>query len=93
MLENIPFPTDPIDITQAAQMLDIHVATLHRWRLKGKINAWKVGARWKVSKAEILNYPKLFAPPAKIDLPRSSTERQRKAYEDWAKRVLERARI
>lgn len=56
-----PIPTDLIDMRQAARLAKTHISTCHRWRLTGRLRAWRRVGRWLVSRAELLD---LFRPVA-----------------------------
>jgi excisionase family DNA binding protein len=40
---------ESVDLSTAAEMLDLHLSTLHRWRLNGALECWRLGGRWRVS--------------------------------------------
>lgn len=59
--EDRPLPDDPITLAAAAALLPsrksggrIHPSTVLRWVASGKVDGWKVGGVWFVSRAEVL---------------------------------------
>jgi excisionase family DNA binding protein len=47
-------PEDLIDAGAAARLLRVHISTIYRWALTGRLRAWRVGSRYRVSQAEVL---------------------------------------
>jgi excisionase family DNA binding protein len=84
-MENRPLPDDLISTPKAARLLDVHISTIRQWFFKGRIRGWRVGGRWKVSRAEVLNVPKIV--PAPVDTPASKAEID--ADYQWARSVLD----
>lgn len=62
---SMPLPADLISTRAAAAALGlVQTGTIIRWILKGRVRGWRIGGRWKVSRAEVLAVPKLApAPP------------------------------
>lgn len=65
-------PPDLMDATKAARLLKVHMTTLHRWRLRGHVRAWRRFGRWVFSRAELLRVYQ--ESPAARPLPRSRAE-------------------
>jgi len=49
-------PPDPIDGTDAAELLGVRPNVIHRLAAKGAFPAWRVGGRWKYSRAHIIEH-------------------------------------
>jgi hypothetical protein len=45
-------PNDLLDARHACRLLRCHVSAVHRWRLAGRLRAWKRCGRWFFSEAE-----------------------------------------
>jgi excisionase family DNA binding protein len=73
-------PNDLIKIAAAAKMLAINPATLREWIRRGKLAAWRVGARWRVSRADVEAMVSRFN-PADSPAPESLTERRNRDAE------------
>jgi excisionase family DNA binding protein len=67
-----------------ARQLQVHLTTLHRWRIAGRLPAVKIGGRWYAKQACVEDW--LQAPShAKRPPPVVSHT------PDWAKEILQRA--
>jgi len=84
-------PDDLITMSAAAKLAGAHLATVHRWRLTGRLRAWKRVGRYLVSRAELLG---LFRPvegkPVATPAPTAQTTA------DWEREkaaILKRARL
>lgn len=73
-----------VSSTEAAQVLKLHLGTLHRWRHSGKLRAWLRGRMWFFSRAELLAQF-VAARPVQAKGP---TARERRAEEAWVQRTL-----
>jgi excisionase family DNA binding protein len=50
-----PLPDDAITTAAAARLLHVAPCTLWRWAVRdGRLRAWRVGKRWRFSRAEVL---------------------------------------
>lgn len=47
-------PDDVISLPQMAQLLGISPSSAWRWMRAGLVRAWRIGVRWRVSRAEVL---------------------------------------
>lgn len=83
-------PSDLIDIATAAGFLHVHGATVRRWIGQGRIAAWKVGACWRLSQADVIAMVKPFVP---TDGPRPRTTAEIEAEEREVDRVLRKAKV
>jgi excisionase family DNA binding protein len=52
-LDNIP---SFISQQELAELLDVHVNTVMRWRRNGKIRAYMVGRHWRIHKDDIKKF-------------------------------------
>jgi hypothetical protein len=70
---NTELPTDLIGMKEAAKAAHCHIASIHRWRLAGKLRAWRRAGRYFVSRAELLALFEESGPRPKIKaVPRRS---------------------
>lgn len=74
------FPDDLITVTEAAKLLPsrrpggrLHATTFYRWIRGGKLEGWRVGGVWFVSRRAVLDIPVLAATTPAL---RSRRERQ-----------------
>ena len=49
-----PLPEDHISTTEAAKLAKVHPVLLCRWVRKGRLRAWKLVGRVRVSRADVL---------------------------------------
>lgn len=47
-------PEDRIDARAAGRLLGLHVSTVLRWLLEGKLRGYRVGGRYWLSRADVL---------------------------------------
>jgi excisionase family DNA binding protein len=49
---------DNIDMTleEAAKKLGVHIATVHRWRLRGALQCTRVGSQWRTSEVALRQF-------------------------------------
>ena len=78
-------PTDLISLAEACKLIPsrkagrrLHIKTLYRWALNGRVRAWKIQGSWFVSKADMLA---LGVPNEPLPDVQSSAERRR-SYEE-----------
>jgi excisionase family DNA binding protein len=50
----LPLPKDIIDVQAAARLLSVHVSCIYRLITSGRLRSWRVGGRYKLSKADVL---------------------------------------
>lgn len=76
---SIPLPDDLIGLAEACKLMPsrkpgrrLHCVTVYRWITRGKIQGWRIGGHWFVSKAQLLD----MARPS-VPLPEVATRNQR----------------
>ena len=79
-----PVPDDLIPAPRAAQLLQLHLGNLHRWRIQGRLRAWLRGRQWFFSRAELLAQFQEQRPYQ----PSGPTARERRTEERWVEDVL-----
>jgi excisionase family DNA binding protein len=47
-------PNDLIDAKAGARLVGVHVSTIYRWVLTGRLRGYRVGSRYRVSRAAVL---------------------------------------
>jgi excisionase family DNA binding protein len=77
---------------QAAKLLRVHLATVYRWVLSGKLPAWKRGGRLVVRRADLDGLLTPVVPLRERPRPGPSAKEQR-AADAWTERVLREAGI
>lgn len=70
-------PDDLVDATAAARLAQCHLSALHRWRMSGRVRAWKRVGRWYFSRREVEGLYRAQEAPAAGQA--SATDRQRRA--------------
>jgi enoyl-CoA hydratase/carnithine racemase len=56
-------PEDPISLSEMGRLLGVAPCSAWRWAVRdGRVRAWRVGSRWRVSKAEALGLVSCNAP-------------------------------
>lgn len=84
-------PPDLISPRAAAMLMKVHIATMFRWILKGKLRSWRrAGTRYMVSQADVMD---LFEPvaatqanePERRGRPPSTSASHRRAVEELKK--------
>ncbi len=58
----LPLPADLINVSAAARLLGTHCSCIYRWIASGKLPAWRIGGRYKLSRAEVVAFPKRSGP-------------------------------
>ncbi len=53
-MQSDAIPSDLIQLPEAATLLGISRQSMLRWCIQGKIRAWRVGHRWRVSRADVV---------------------------------------
>jgi len=74
-------PDDLITPLQAAQLLGVHLATIYRYILDGRLPAWRLaGTRFKLSRVQVLGLlqPAGNSPPDRTPSHAEATERLKK---------------
>lgn len=56
-------PTDLIGCGKAARIVNVSPSTIKRWIDKGRLSAWRVGGRYRVSAAELRGLLTQVPPP------------------------------
>lgn len=54
MPDAVALPEDPILLSAAAALLGVAPCSVWRWVQRGLLRGWRVGCRWRVSRAEAL---------------------------------------
>lgn len=80
-----PTPTDLIRVSAAAKILGIHPVTLREWIHAGKIPGFRIGCRWRLSRADVDAAVKQYR-PVEVDRPRTRAEIA--AVEKWVEEML-----
>lgn len=52
----LPLPADLLDVNAVARMFAVHVSAVYRWIHAHKLPAYRIGSRWKVSRAEAVAF-------------------------------------
>ena len=74
-----------IEFARVAAILGVHLSTVHRWRLNGALEAWRLGGRWRTSTDAIRRMVAAgSAGKAAASTPTSRTEAQRREAADAA---------
>lgn len=60
---NATQPNDLIDANEAARICTVKADTIRHWIHTGKLAAWRVGSRWRVSRADVRALVAPFVPP------------------------------
>lgn len=47
-------PEDTITAKVAARLVGVHVSAVYRWVMSGRLRAWRVGGRLRLSRADVL---------------------------------------
>lgn len=47
-------PEDTITAKAAARLVGVHVSAVYRWVMSGRLRAWRVGGRLRLSRADVL---------------------------------------
>lgn len=71
-------PNDLIDTTEASKLASVSKATIRRWCSEGKLPSWRVGGRWRVSRADVIGCVAVYVPVAGV---MSVAERRRRERE------------
>ena len=66
-------PTDLLDTLSAAKLLQCDRATITRWIFTGKLPAFRVGGRWRISRADVLSMIERYK-PQDVPMPRTRAE-------------------
>lgn len=64
-----------VSATKAARMLKCHLNSLHRWRVQGKLRAFKRAGRWFFALSDVRA---MFQPTQAPPMPDTRAERERK---------------
>jgi excisionase family DNA binding protein len=79
---------ESVDFSTAANILGLHLSTLHRWRMSGTLEAWRLGGRWRVSVESIRKMIHSGSTASSVRIgaaaPGMRTESERKAAADAA---------
>lgn len=49
-----PEPEELLNSSQTAKLLGVSKVTLHKWKLEGKVESYRIGTRIRFKKAEVL---------------------------------------
>ena len=91
-MSDTTFPDDLITVPAAAKLLGCHLATVRRWLFRGKLQGWRVGRRYRVSRAELLACVQRVEPrPAPLASRRERTreEKAQARRNEAARRIVE----
>ena len=83
-------PADLIGANEAAKLVKVSGDTFRRWIETGKIAAWKIGTRWRVSRADV---EALLVPFNPADVQRPQTRAEIAIREAWVDATLRKAGI
>ena len=94
-------PADLITIAEAAKLANnTHRSTVRRWIAKGKLRAYAIaGARWRVSRADVIALIELRAPGERVDgsapapPPPASKDEPPAQQSTWVDEVLKKHRV
>ena len=87
-MSNAIIPTDLISTREAAQLLATSESTIRRWA-KGRMPAFKVGGRLRVSRADVLAMIQRVQTPG----PTIPTRAEVEARAKWVEEELRRAKV
>ena len=83
-------PADLLSPKAAARLLDIHISTLYRWVLTGRLKSyWRGGCRRLISRADLLALIRPAEAPRPVAF--GAQERERLARQRHAQEVLRQA--
>jgi excisionase family DNA binding protein len=49
----LPPPGEQIGVSAAASKLGVHVSAVYRWIASGRLRAWRVVGRWRLTAADV----------------------------------------
>lgn len=82
-------PNDLISTREATTLLPskrpgrkVHISTILRWVLSGKLRGWRVGGSWFVSRSELLSQVRLVQPRRDDQTAAEAEARERAARTD-----------
>lgn len=56
-LPPLPLPTDLIEVNAAARLLGCHVSAVYRYIHSGKLPAWRIGGKLRLSRVDVVAFP------------------------------------
>lgn len=63
----LALPDDAISLSEAARLLGVAPCSVWRWAVRdGRLRAWRVGARWRLSRAEVLGLVRANTPRPEV---------------------------
>ncbi len=62
MAHPLPLPADLLDVSSVARLWQCHVSCVYRQLHSGKLAGYRIGGRWKVSKADAVAFVKRTGP-------------------------------
>ena len=97
----LSIPDDLITVAEAARLANnTHRSTVRRWIAKGKLRAYAIaGARWRVSRADVVVLIELRAPGERVDgsapapPPPASKDEPPAQHSTWVDEVLKKHRV
>src|SRR5262245_39488450 len=75
-------PDDLISSTEAAKLLRVHLCSLIRWALSGRLRAWRIGSRWRFSRTEVLAMLKRVEVPHRPRAKRQASNAEEERFVD-----------
>jgi excisionase family DNA binding protein len=55
-------PSDLIDVAVVARILQVHVSAVYRWLERGRIVGYRIGGRWRLSRADVMAFVRRTGP-------------------------------